>query len=135
MRLWVQISTLAIACVAIACAAQEENPVQTGSESDSNPARTSAVTPEPPPAPTEEPSEAVAMNHPGAGGFAMVELPYKGRELSMLIIMPDEGKFEEFQECFDYAKLNDIIDGLIDAGDAELVAAAKSRIAELKAAH
>jgi len=41
-------------------------------------------------------------------GYQAVELPYDGRELSMVILLPDTGQFEEFESSLD-ADLVDII--------------------------
>ena len=45
-------------------------------------------------------------------GYQAVELRYDGNELSMVIILPTEGNFEQFEQSLDAAKLEEIIDGL-----------------------
>jgi len=49
----------------------------------------------------------------GSGeGWAAVELPYVGRELSMVVILPDAGSFDTFEAGLDVETLDGIIDGL-----------------------
>jgi serpin B len=43
-------------------------------------------------------------------GYQAVELKYDGNELSMLIILPEDGNFEQFKASFDAQKLDAIID-------------------------
>jgi len=43
-----------------------------------------------------------------------VELPYDGEELSMVILLPAEGKFTEFESNLDYEQADKIIDRLND---------------------
>jgi serpin B len=45
-------------------------------------------------------------------GFQVIDLPYNGHELSMVIVMPDEGGFESFEGALDAATLQAAIDGL-----------------------
>ena len=45
-------------------------------------------------------------------GFQTVKLPYTGDELSMLVILPDSGKFDEFENSFDASGLDEIDNGL-----------------------
>ncbi|MCP4109369.1 MAG: serpin family protein [Desulfobacteraceae bacterium] len=45
-------------------------------------------------------------------GYKAVELKYYGDDLSMLIILPDTGRFEEFENSLDYFKLELILDNL-----------------------
>lgn len=45
--------------------------------------------------------------------YQAVELPYDGRELSMVILLPDDGQFENFENSIDYKMLEDIISGLV----------------------
>ncbi len=45
-------------------------------------------------------------------GYQAVELPYDGRELSMVILLPEEGQFETFEGSLDAALVDAIIDGL-----------------------
>ncbi len=44
--------------------------------------------------------------------YQAVELPYDGRELSMVILLPDDGQFETFESSMDYEMIEDIISGL-----------------------
>ncbi len=44
--------------------------------------------------------------------FQAVELPYEGREIAMLIIMPEAGAFEDFEDRLDRESLEDISAGL-----------------------
>jgi serpin B len=48
-------------------------------------------------------------------GYQAVDLPYQGDEISMLILLPDEGTFAEFEDSLDYQKVSDIIAGLREA--------------------
>ncbi len=45
-------------------------------------------------------------------GYQAVELKYDGEELSMIILLPDSGQFENFEISLDAELLNDIIDNL-----------------------
>jgi serpin B len=45
-------------------------------------------------------------------GFEALELPYDGHELSMVILMPDEGTFDTFEQSLDQAQLAAILEGL-----------------------
>lgn len=44
--------------------------------------------------------------------YRAVELPYDGGELSMVILLPDSGKFSSFESSLDFEKLYEIIDGI-----------------------
>jgi serpin B len=44
--------------------------------------------------------------------YQAVELPYDGNELSMLLIMPDEGSFSSFEQSLDNELVDDIINQL-----------------------
>jgi serpin B len=46
-------------------------------------------------------------------GYQAVELPYDGRELSMVILLPDTGEFEEFEGSLDAALTNTVTNDLI----------------------
>jgi len=52
------------------------------------------------------------LNYLKGDTFQAVELPYDGRELSMLIILPDAGKFTDVENNLDAAKAGNIIKGL-----------------------
>jgi len=51
-------------------------------------------------------------NYASAPGYQVVELPYDGCELSMVILLPEEGDFEDFEASLDQAKLAAILDKL-----------------------
>ncbi|MGB2827112.1 MAG: serpin family protein [Dehalococcoidales bacterium] len=44
--------------------------------------------------------------------YQAVELPYDGRELSMVILLPGDGQFEAFESSMDYEMIEDIISDL-----------------------
>jgi len=44
--------------------------------------------------------------------YQVVELPYDGQQLSMVIILPDSGQFETFEKAIDYQKVKSIIESL-----------------------
>ena len=44
--------------------------------------------------------------------YQAVELPYDGRELSMVIVLPDDGRFETFESSMDYGTIEEIISEL-----------------------
>ena len=45
-------------------------------------------------------------------GYLAVELPYDGDELSMIILLPDEGRFREFEESLDAGIVSDVTNGI-----------------------
>jgi serpin B len=45
-------------------------------------------------------------------GYEVVELPYDGNELSMVILLPEAGNFEEFQNSLSSEKVAEIMDNL-----------------------
>ncbi len=45
-------------------------------------------------------------------GYQVVELPYIGNQVSMLVVVPDQGRFEEFEDQFSVEELNRILDGI-----------------------
>jgi serpin B len=45
-------------------------------------------------------------------GYQAVELPYDGNELSMVILLPDYGQFDNFEASLDSAKLNGVLGAL-----------------------
>jgi serpin B len=51
-------------------------------------------------------------NYASGNGYQAVELPYAGEQLSMLIILPDEGKFSEAASSLDSATLAGIVSNL-----------------------
>ena len=46
------------------------------------------------------------------GDYQAVEVPYSGLELSMVILLPDEGKFMEFEDELEFSKADSIISRL-----------------------
>ena len=44
--------------------------------------------------------------------YQVVELPYDGRELSMVILLPNSGQFEEFEKSITYQQVKDILEDL-----------------------
>jgi serpin B len=42
-------------------------------------------------------------------GFQAVELPYDGKELAMVILLPDAGRFEEFEDSLDAERVEEIL--------------------------
>jgi serpin B len=48
-------------------------------------------------------------------GYQAVELPYDGGELSMVILLPEDGEFETFEQVLQAQKVSDIIRGLESA--------------------
>ncbi len=57
-------------------------------------------------------SDASFLYHKGEG-FQVVELPYLGGQVSMLVLVPDQGKFSEFEESLNTEKLDQVIDDLV----------------------
>ena len=45
-------------------------------------------------------------------GYQAVEIPYDGRELSMIVILPSEGQFKSFEGSLDAQNVGTIIDNL-----------------------
>lgn len=45
-------------------------------------------------------------------GFQAVELPYDGNEMAMVILLPDVGRFEEFENSLDAGRVQEILSGL-----------------------
>ncbi|ELZ82668.1 serine protease inhibitor family protein [Haloferax elongans ATCC BAA-1513] len=54
-------------------------------------------------------------NYASLPGAEAVELPYVGGDVSMVLILPDEGTFEEFERNLDASQLFGIFDELSDA--------------------
>ena len=44
--------------------------------------------------------------------YQVIELPYDGQELSMVIFLPDSGQFETFERVLEYQRVEDIIENL-----------------------
>ena len=54
-------------------------------------------------------SQTELLNYMKGNNYQVVELPYDGNELSMLLIMPDEGSFASFEQALD----NELIDNIL----------------------
>jgi len=52
------------------------------------------------------------LAYTNGSGYQAVELMYRGRELSMVLVVPDAGKYEAFEKELAYAKVNAIISSL-----------------------
>ncbi len=52
------------------------------------------------------------FRHEDYGDYAAIELPYDGGELSMVVLVPASGQFEEFEESLDFSVVQAAIDGL-----------------------
>jgi serpin B len=57
-------------------------------------------------------SQTESFNYTEGDGFQAVELPYDGGELSMVVLLPEEGKFEAFEGSLDAALVEAVIEGL-----------------------
>lgn len=52
------------------------------------------------------------LRYAAGDGYQAVELPYDGEELSMVIVVPDAGAFDAFEESLDVERFDGIIDDL-----------------------
>jgi serpin B len=52
------------------------------------------------------------FGYAASDGYVAVELPYDGKELSMVILVPDAGQFEAFEEDLDADLVNSVIEDL-----------------------
>ncbi len=57
-------------------------------------------------------AQAAGLPYAAAAGWQAVELAYAGRDLSMLVIVPDEGSFADVEASFDSALLRTVVDRL-----------------------
>ncbi len=57
----------------------------------------------------------IRTNYASVDGARAVELPYVGEEVSMVLILPDQGRFETFEQDLDSDHLNHIFDALGDS--------------------
>ncbi len=55
-----------------------------------------------------------SFGYAAGNGYRAVELPYDGRQLSMVVIVPDKGKLGEFEKSLTSAQVNDILVKLAD---------------------
>ncbi len=53
-----------------------------------------------------------SFGYAAGDGYRAVELPYDGRELSMIVLLPEAGRFEAFESSLDYQVLEEVIAGL-----------------------
>jgi serpin B len=53
-----------------------------------------------------------AFGYTDGDGYQAVELPYDGDELSMVILLPEDGQFQAFEEGLEAEKIDDIIGDL-----------------------
>jgi len=51
------------------------------------------------------------FNYEDGSNYQAIELQYKGKDFSMVILLPDEGNFEEFEAALDAQKIDEIING------------------------
>ncbi|NLG98612.1 MAG: serpin family protein [Chloroflexi bacterium] len=56
--------------------------------------------------------EANNLQYAAGEGFQAVALPYEGLKLSMLLLVPDEGAFEDFEAALDQERLDSILDSM-----------------------
>ncbi len=56
--------------------------------------------------------KAIPFLYTSGEGFSVAALPYKGNLAEMIIIMPEEGQFEEFEASLDAEKLAEILSGM-----------------------
>ena len=56
--------------------------------------------------------QAKSLGYAESEGYQAVELPYDGRELSMVILLPQAGKFETFEKSLDARQVDAIIKNL-----------------------
>jgi serpin B len=54
----------------------------------------------------------VELRYVDGSGYQAIELPYTGGELSMLVILPDQGAFAGWAGGLDPALLNEVVSGL-----------------------
>ncbi len=54
-------------------------------------------------------TEAAGFGYAAGEGWQAVELPYEGEQVSMVILLPDLGRFEEFERSLDAHRLAEIV--------------------------
>jgi serpin B len=57
-------------------------------------------------------SQTQSFGYTDGNGYQVVELPYDGRELSMVIMLPDRGQFEIFEKSLDARHVDAIVNDL-----------------------
>jgi serpin B len=60
-------------------------------------------------------SQTETFRHASGSGYQAVELPYKGFRLSMVVLLPDSGMFQEFEASLDAGRLDAILGDLRQA--------------------
>ncbi|MFA5400972.1 MAG: serpin family protein [Dehalococcoidia bacterium] len=55
------------------------------------------------------------MGYTAGEGYQAVSLPYDGGELEMVVMLPDQGKFAEFEQSLDAVKVKSIIESIAPA--------------------
>ncbi len=58
--------------------------------------------------------QTLSFGYTEGDNYQAVELPYDGKELSMVILLPSEGKFADFENALDYEQTDGIIHRLDD---------------------
>ena len=53
-----------------------------------------------------------SLGYAAGEGYQAVELPYDGREMSMVIVVPEEGEFEAFEDSLDAGQVEAVIEQL-----------------------
>jgi serpin B len=53
-----------------------------------------------------------ALRYTAGDGYQVVEIPYEGEDVAMLILLPDAGQFEAFESALDESRFAQIVDGL-----------------------
>ena len=54
-------------------------------------------------------SESAFLGYAQGEGYQTVDLPYNGSELSMTILLPEEGRFREFEDSIDASQVRSIL--------------------------
>ncbi|MBU0640477.1 MAG: serpin family protein [Planctomycetes bacterium] len=57
-------------------------------------------------------TQVAGFRYAAGDGYQAIELPYEGRELSMVVLLPDAGNFEAFEVALDAVTLQGIVDAL-----------------------
>jgi serpin B len=60
-------------------------------------------------------SQTASFRYVEGDGYQAVELPYIGDELAMVILLPSEGSFEDFERSLTAERLDEILEGLQNA--------------------
>ncbi|HSJ55789.1 MAG TPA: serpin family protein, partial [Anaerolineae bacterium] len=53
-----------------------------------------------------------SLAYAAGDGYQAVELPYTGQQLSMLVLLPDEGQMQAFEDSLDAGRVNEIVSEL-----------------------